>query len=311
MLKQLKLQNDYFSEAKHARYLPHFLVIILVSLVISIAAQPVGGAIATPLVESLLRVFGLSPGPRYEIFANLLAFFAAIVAIFIWVKFVERRSIRSLGFQRDKIGRALTGALFGIITLSIIVGIMTITGLATLEGGVNFSVAPVLCVLLLGFTLQASSEEIVARGWQFTAMGARYGLLPAVLFSSVFFTLLHLLNPGITVVAIVNLLLFSFIMCLYVLKTNCLWGACGFHAVWNFAQGNIFGFNISGIDGGFRLLNMQSEGSDVLSGGAYGPEAGLIATFVFLLIAGYLIKRVFFTAVKQVGIEVVDHISER
>ena len=296
MSQRLTLNTSYFTKAKQARYLPHILVVILVSLVISIAAPPLGGVVANPVVDSILEVFGLSPGPRYAIFAQLLAFFASIVAIVIWVKFVERRSMRSLGLRRDKLGQALSGALFGILTLGIIVGIMSIFGLATISGGINFSIAPILFFLLLGFTLQASSEEIVARGWQFTAVGARYGLLPAVIFSSVFFTLLHLFNPGITVIAIVNLVLFSFIMCLYVLKTQCLWGACGFHAIWNFAQGNIFGFNISGIDGGFRLLSMETAGSEVLSGGTYGPEASLVATIIFIAIAAYLVKTVFFTS---------------
>ena len=296
MAKRLTLNTGYFAQAKKARYLPHILVIILVSLVISIAAPPLGGVVADPIVEAILKVFGLTPGPRYAIFSQLLAFFVSIVAIVIWVKFVEHRSMRSLGLRRDKLGQAFNGVLFGILTLGIIVGVMSMCGLATISGGINFSIAPVLFFLLLGFTLQASSEEIVARGWQLTAVGARYGLLPAVIFSSIFFTLLHLFNPGITVIAIVNLVLFSFIMCLYVLKTQCLWGACGFHAIWNFAQGNIFGFNISGVDGGFRLLSMETAGSEVLSGGTYGPEASLVATIIFLAIAAYLVRTVFFTS---------------
>ncbi len=67
------------------------------------------------------------------------------------------------------------------------------------------------------------------------------------------------------------------------MKSNDLWAVCGMHTAWNFAQGNIFGFEVSGINVGVSsLIDLNLVGNNVISGGVFGPEAGLVATFVLL-----------------------------
>ena len=55
------------------------------------------------------------------------------------------------------------------------------------------------------------------------------------------------------------------------------------HSAWNFAQGNLFGFEVSGLDVSVgSLIDLNLVGSDFVTGGIFGPEAGIIATFILL-----------------------------
>ncbi len=106
--------------------------------------------------------------------------------------------------------------------------------------------------------------------------------------------MLHFLNPNVSIVAVVNLFITGILFGLYVIKTQNLWGACGLHAAWNFFQGNIFGFEVSGmnIDIG-SLMKLELVGSDLFTGGSFGPEAGIACTIVLsvaIVILSYKIK---------------------
>lgn len=70
---------------------------------------------------------------------------------------------------------------------------------------------------------------------------------------------------------------------LYVIYTEDLWGVCGIRAAWNFAQGNIYGFRVSGQESSIgSLIRFSRHGSDLFTGGAFGPEASIFATIVAL-----------------------------
>jgi hypothetical protein len=83
----------------------------------------------------------------------------------------------------------------------------------------------------------------------------------------------------------VNLFLYGLFAAFYALHEGDLWGVCAFHSVWNWVQGNIFGFEVSGgAFGGSSLLKLQESGPDWFTGGKFGPEGGLAVTLV--LVAG-------------------------
>jgi hypothetical protein len=59
------------------------------------------------------------------------------------------------------------------------------------------------------------------------------------------------------------------------LRTRQLWLPIGLHIGWNFFEGPLFGFAVSGT-GPFTLIRQVPTGPELLTGGAFGPEAGLI-----------------------------------
>ena len=57
---------------------------------------------------------------------------------------------------------------------------------------------------------------------------------------------------------------------------------CAMHTAWNFSQGIIFGFNVSGTSTP-SILKCSQVGQNLINGGNFGPESSLIATFVLIV----------------------------
>lgn len=213
---------------------------------------------------------------------QLAATVTPIIILMLYVRFVEKRSIRSMGFVRK---RAVTDYLLGMVIafamFSACVGICVATGAMTFRGYVlNGSYLP-LALLFLGFMVQGASEETVCRGFMMTSFGSKGGALAGMLFNSLVFGALHLLNPGVTVLSITNVVLFGVLMSVVVLKLNSIWMACAIHTVWNFVQGNFFGILVSGNDFGTTVFRFESvSGEELLNGGNFGMEGGIATTIV-------------------------------
>jgi membrane protease YdiL (CAAX protease family) len=139
-------------------------------------------------------------------------------------------------------------------------------------------------VALVGWLIQGGVEEILFRGWLMGVVAARHRVWIGVVGSSATFGLLHGLNPGFGLLPLFNLCLYGLFMALWALKEGSLWGICGLHSAWNWAQGNIFGLDVSGGQaGGGMLIDLGQRGPDWLTGGAFGPEGGLGVTLLLLV----------------------------
>lgn len=172
--------------------------------------------------------------------------------------------------------------------MGLVVLILYLFGFATINKTSNQPIGKLalvnIFVLLIGWIIQGGTEEIVTRGWLMNVLGARYGIKFGLFISSVLFGALHLFNPNVNYIAILNIILVGYLFGLYVIKTNDLWGACGIHSAWNFAQGNLFGFEVSGLDINVgSLFDFNLTGNSLISGGSFGPEAGLCSTLILIL----------------------------
>ena len=147
---------------------------------------------------------------------------------------------------------------------------------------------PLLLFIAVGFY-----EELFSRGYQLTNLAEGFSgkylspqvaLLLACLISSGFFGFLHATNPNATLLSSLNIGLAGIFLATGFLLTGELAVPIGLHISWNFFQGNIFGFPVSG--GNFKsaaLVQIQQNGPDWLTGGAFGPEGGLIGAFANIL----------------------------
>jgi membrane protease YdiL (CAAX protease family) len=109
----------------------------------------------------------------------------------------------------------------------------------------------------------------------------------ALLLTSVLFSLMHGFNPEIGWLGFANIFLAGLWLGIARVITGTLWLAIGLHTGWNFFLGSVFGFPVSGIYERSVLIT-ETDGPAVLTGGAFGPEGGLLATVVLLLGAGAL-----------------------
>ncbi|MDT8324376.1 MAG: type II CAAX endopeptidase family protein [Bacteroidota bacterium] len=148
-------------------------------------------------------------------------------------------------------------------------------------------VAELLLISLVGFTLVGFAEEILMRGYPFTVLQRQGGTVLALLLTSVLFSLMHGFNPEIGWLGFGNIFLAGIWLGVARLVTGTLWLAIGMHTGWNFFLGTVFGFPVSGIYER-SLLITETTGPEVLSGGSFGPEGGLLATVVLAIGTGTL-----------------------
>src|SRR5581483_6741863 len=97
----------------------------------------------------------------------------------------------------------------------------------------------------------------------------------ALVASSVVFAALHLANPGAGVVSTLTLVVAGLLLGSAYLATRTLWLPMGLHFGWNFFQGPVFGFPVSGTEES-TLLRLAPSGAPLLTGGRFGPEASVV-----------------------------------
>jgi membrane protease YdiL (CAAX protease family) len=125
------------------------------------------------------------------------------------------------------------------------------------------------------FVFVAFSEEILARGFLLQILERRYGTLAGVIGSTAIFSLLHISNPGATWAALIGLVVAGLLFAYAYLATRQLWLPIALHLSWNCSEGPIFGFPVSGLQGP-GLLDPNVSGPPAITGGAFGPEGGLV-----------------------------------
>lgn len=229
----------------------------------------------------------------YSDIEMILTFGGAVFFVFLWVRFVEKRSISSIGFWRNQwIRKYLRGALIGFVFISIPVMILLLTGIVQLQ---MQQITPTAIIGIVGslvaFLIQGATEEIVVRGWLFPVLSVRSRIWIGIVVTSFLFGFLHLLNPGITILSISNIILVGVFAAFYALKDSSLWGICAWHSLWNWAQFNIYGFAVSGMAMySTPLFKPVTKGSEVLHGGSFGIEGSIITT-IMLSIASIVLWR--------------------
>ncbi len=134
-------------------------------------------------------------------------------------------------------------------------------------------------------------EELLFRGYCFQALIEGTNKYIAILTLSGFFGLAHIGNPNVTFFGVINTILAGVWFSVAYLKTRTLWFPTSLHATWNFFQGYLYSFPVSGLELEHRsLFSLQQGGPDWVTGGAYGPEAGILTTLVLLIATLIIIK---------------------
>ncbi|MFH5883002.1 CPBP family intramembrane glutamic endopeptidase [Halalkalibaculum sp. DA3122] len=261
------------------------------------------------LLQFLLMIFLLYAGqmlisygtdqPGF-LLGRLPGAFAFVLSTWIAVRFLDNRPFAALGLAFDKrwwselgVGIGMGALAMGcIFVLQLLMGWLTFSGFGWERA---WSVAYPLPLLgyLAGMLLVGFYEELMFRGYQITNMieGFSYSkksyttvVFLAIAVSSILFGIMHAGNPNASAVSTVNIILAGIVLALPYLFTGSLALSCGIHAAWNFFQGGIFGFPVSGSPSRSSLLQVNETGPDLFTGGRFGPEAGLLGLIGLCLI---------------------------
>ena len=236
-------------------------------------------------VYNAVRAYAASSDSTFLIM--LIGEIFLIAGVLIFCLLIEKRTPAGTGLSRRLcVPKYLLGWVLGAVMMSLI------AAMCALSGDIRFTPVSeirygMILLFLLGYTIQGAAEEFLSRGQHMLGLTRRYGLATAVLLSSVLFGLLHLFNSHFSLLAMINITLSGICFALITLITDSIFCACAMHTAWNFLQGNVFGFSVSGNPLSPSVLNVTlTAGRGALwTGGAFGPEAGLAATVVLLLTA--------------------------
>ncbi len=264
------------------RLLLHIILYLVVLITLSL------GALLLYRGEVGVIITSISPAIMIELVSILSATFLAR-------RFLDYRSFSSLGLQIDRrtvydliVGFFIPGLMMALIYLvEYAAGWTQFQGWSWQTVGMGQSVIGLLGGLS-AFILVGISDEIFSRGYHLQNLMDGLNLHWALFLSSSVFALLHFFNPSSSLMSTLGLLAAGYFLAYGWVRTRRLWLPIGLHIGWNFFEGNVFGFQVSGLDT-FRLLLHTPSGPEFITGGAFGPEAGLIAIPAMLL-GAWLVK---------------------
>lgn len=228
----------------------------------------------------------LSNNQLFNSAANMLQNVIIILSVVLFWKVFDKKPLRDMGITPVKEGYRdfLKGLAFGIIAISTVFIILLVTGNVSVAKGLahpEFTFD--MLTGLLMFILVGFGEEIFSRGYCMTVLNQTGNRWVVVLVSSMIFSILHAVNPNVSALGLINIFLVGVLFAYMVLKTGSIWMPIGFHITWNYLQGNIFGFEVSGqeIQGGLYSTRYITE--NIVNGGKFGPEGGIATTIILLI----------------------------
>jgi uncharacterized protein len=241
-----------------------------------------------------LEIFPLLLFPLFGavVSATLGLFLIAVVANVITMRIFDRRPLSDIGLSGhsgwiQNLGWGIllgAGAAALMLTAPLLAG----TGHLVLRSGTGGSwqtLAFYLVVLLFG----AAGEEILFRGYAFQLLIQKIGPWATVLPIGVLFGFAHAGHPNATMLGIANTMVWGIFLGYAFLRSRDLWLPIGLHYGWN-AVLPLFGVNLSGLTIEVTRYSYQWDLGPLWSGGAYGPEGGVLTT-IFLVALFFLLSR--------------------
>lgn len=188
---------------------------------------------------------------------------------------------------KKRVTPVLIGLGCGILALSVLIGLLLVTGhaqisfhTAALKVILGNGLFQIFLAFLIGF-----NEEFLFRGYLQQTFKSAVGFWVALILTSAIFCIAHLGNPNENIIGIASVFGAGVVLCIGLRQTGALWWSIGFHAGWDFSEDFLFGTHDSGLTVHGALLNTIPHGATWLSGGMVGPEGSIFSLLVELIAA--------------------------
>lgn len=220
---------------------------------------------------------------------QLTTFLSGAIPAVLVLRYLDCRPLSDLGFAIKGRGRDMgygllaAVALYGVgFGLSLAFGLVSVTGVQLDWGWLSGS--------FLFFLLVAVTEELMFRGYILgRLLRTRMNKFLSLFISSLMFACLHLMNPNMALLPMLNLILAGMLLGVTYLYTRNLWFPISLHLFWNWLQGPVLGYEVSGNKFGESLLKLHLSDNTLLNGGAFGFEGSLICTVLMVILIGGII----------------------
>jgi uncharacterized protein len=219
--------------------------------------------------------------------AFIISFFGLIgnvALIMIFRKYVDQKSFLSLGFHATSLVKdLLIGLIVGFEVMFL--GFMSLTITNQLDFLTFQYSSTTLLLCLIFYVLVAFSEELFMRGYVLNNLMLSFNKYVALAISALIFSFMHGFNANFTWLGGINLFLAGILLGLSYIFTKNLWFPIALHFSWNFFQGPIFGFNVSG-NSYYTLFLTEYSTPTIWNGGAFGFEGSILCLLFQLLAIG-------------------------
>ncbi|GCF95666.1 abortive infection protein [Enterococcus florum] len=261
----------------YAAFLGRILVVMIVYGIAAVVYEEV-----LIVSEKLPSIIAVTLAVFAQLFICLMGFF--------WGARDEKKTLKSYGiyWQPQDWSKLLLGLGMGAAAILVICVPLYASGIFHISPGQAGSEK--MAVQFIFFTGVGVIEECLCRGFLLHSF-IRWGSLLALVVSSALFSLLHLGNPGISALAILNLFLAGIFMGAAMQAANSIFTAIGVHITWNWVQGAVLGIPVSGTNSLGYFLTESANAQPLFTGGTFGVEGSIICTMgLTLFSAGLLIS---------------------
>jgi membrane protease YdiL (CAAX protease family) len=210
-----------------------------------------------------------------------MSFVLSFLLVFVCRRLIDRRSFESLGFHINYFyPDAVIG--FSLGTFLVCTGALILYYFNSIHW-VDVAYNAQDFVFSFGLlAMIAISEELIFRGYVLKNMMKSFNKWIALFISAVLFSMVHFYNTGIPAIGLFNTFLGGLVLGISYIITRSLWLPIFFHLSWNFIQGPILGFKVSGLK--FEsIMSVETSGSPFITGGDYGFEGSIICTIMLII----------------------------
>lgn len=248
-----------------------------------VSAASGGGLSQQELAMKVNQLVRSSPWVR--IITQAMDFLTLMLVTYLALRIMDKKRFKDIGLTSvlKNSWDFICGLLLGAVSMTIIFLTLLLTNNITLENGLlepRFSILTVMGLVL--FILVGIKEEVLTRGYCISVLNQMERPYLSIVISSVIFSLLHFFNPNVRAFGLLNIALVGILFGYMFIKSGNLWMPIGYHITWNYFQGDIFGLPVSGgTQKGIYVV--KSFNDNLLTGGSFGPEAGILTTVVILI----------------------------
>ena len=205
-----------------------------------------------------------------------------LLTVWIFRKFIDKKSMLSLGFKfKDYRNDLFAGMGWGFVLIMIVFLVLWFSGMVNVTG-IRLDPLSVFIYFIL-FIIVALNEEILMRGYILSNLMDSMNKYVALVLTSILFSAMHLMNANASFFSIFNIFVAGILLGIYFIHKGNLWFPIGMHLTWNFFQGPIFGFKVSGYVTD-SIIIQDIKGSELITGGEFGLEASIITTITMIIL---------------------------